>query len=162
VLLDFGGSGREIVRQPLQQIGIDEDALHLHRRQHAHHRTLQRFINSPLADLRETRLQQQPQPQSDVGILGCILRRAIDRHLIEADHRFSGASNVLERNALVVQVTQGKFIHAVTDIARFQHVGHQHGVIERSHVDVVALQHLDIIFEILADLQDRGIFQQGL
>ena len=48
-----------------------------------------------------------------------------------------------------------QFIHAMTHIARFKHIGHQHGVGEAHHVKAISLQHQHVIFEVLADFQHR-------
>ena len=53
----------ETYRNLAQEFGIDEDAFHFHRGEHAHQRAFQRLIDAKLAHGGEPRLQQQPQPQ---------------------------------------------------------------------------------------------------
>ena len=66
-LVDLGLDGRagggEIVGEAAQQLRVDEDAFHLHRREHGDQRALQRLVDGALAHGREARLQQQPEAQ---------------------------------------------------------------------------------------------------
>ncbi len=44
----------------------------------------------------------------------------------------------------------------------FQDVGEQHGVVERRDIDAVAMQHRQVVFQVLPDLEDTRVFQQRL
>ena len=53
----------------------------------------------------------------------------------------------------------GKFIHAMTALAGIEHIGKQHGVVDRCGVDAAFGKDQPVIFHVLADLQDRRVFQ---
>ena len=61
----------------------------------------------------------------------------------------------------MAQVAFRQLVHAVPDVARLKHVGHQHGVVDGFDVNAVTRQHLDIVLEVLADLEDARVFKQG-
>ena len=46
--------------------------------------------------------------------------------------------------------------------AGVEHVGHQHGVVERRDLDAVARKHQPVELQVLPDLEHAGIFQQRL
>ncbi len=56
----------------------------------------------------------------------------------------------------------GQLVHAVVVQARFQHIGHQHGVLDRRHLHAVARQHGHVVLGVLRDLEDGGVLQQRL
>ena len=160
--LDRGGGGGEFVRQAAQDFRIDQDAFHLHRGQDADERALERFVDGALSLCRKPGLEQQPEAQRHVRVLRRVARGVCHGHAVEGDHRLARARHILEGDAGVIEMALGQLIHAVADVARFQHVGHQHRVVDREDGDAVALQHLDVIFEVLADLEDRGVFEKRL
>ncbi len=59
-------------------------------------------------------------------------------------------------------MAHGEIIHAVRTLARVERVRHQHGVIERRHVDAVLGEHVEVVLDVLADLEDRRILEQRL
>ena len=160
--LDSGGSGGEFVRQAAQDLRIDQDAFHLHRRQDADERALERFVDGALSLCRQPGLEQQPEAQRHVRILRRVARGVCYGHAVEGDHRLARARHILEGDAGVIEMALGQLVHAMADVARFQHVGHQHRVVDRGDGDAVALQHLDVIFEVLAHLEDRRVLEERL
>ena len=157
------GAGRgEVVGEAAQQLRVDEDAFHLHGGQHRHQRAFQRLVNGELAHRGEARLQQQPEAQGDVGILRRIARGVGNGHQVEGDQRLAGACDLLEGDALVIEMALREFVHAVADVARLEHVGDEHRVIDGADGDSVALEHLDIVLEVLPDLEDGRILEQRL
>ena len=160
--LDSGGGRGEVVRQAAQQFGVDEDAFHLHRGQDLDERAFQRLVDRELAHRGEARLEQQPEAERDVRVLRRIARGIRHRHAVEGDHRLAGARHLLEGDALVVEVAERQLVHAVADIAQLEHVGDQHGVVDGIHRDAMTPQHFDVVFEVLADLEDGGVLEQRL
>ena len=69
---------------------------------------------------------------------------------------------LLERHAGMPEVAHGEIVHAVPALAGVERVGHQHGVVERRHVDAVLREDVEIVLDVLADLEDRRIFEQRL
>ena len=53
-------------------------------------------------------------------------------------------------------------VHAVRSPAGVEHIGHQHGVVERRDLDAVARQHLHVILQVLPDLEDALVLEQRL
>jgi hypothetical protein len=92
-------------------------------------------------------------------------RRGFQRHAIEGDLGFAGAGHVGELDGVVTEMKLGKFVHAVPVQAPFEHVGEQHGVVERRDLDPVAGEHLHVVLDVLADLENRSVreqrFEQG-
>ena len=43
-----------------------------------------------------------------------------------------------------------------------EHIGHQHGVVERVDLDAAPGKNLPVVFHVLADLEDAGVFQHLL
>ena len=55
-----------------------------------------------------------------------------------------------------------QLVHAVAVQPGLQHIGDQHGVVERRDADSVARQHPQVIFGVLRHLEHRRVFQQRL
>ena len=73
----------------------------------------------------------------------------------------AAASHILELGGGESQLRLCQLVHAVAMKAAFQHIGKQHGVIHRRHRDPVIGEHRLVVFEVMADLQDGGVFEQG-
>jgi hypothetical protein len=107
-------------------------------------------------------LEHVPKPQRDVGILGGVWRCLVQRHEVERHLGFAGAGDLLERDGLQTEMFFGQLVHAVPVQAGVQRVGQQHGVVNRSDVYAEAGKHRQIVLEVLADLQDAGVFEHRL
>ena len=118
-------------------------------------RPLQCLIDGHLVLRNETRFQQQPQAQGDIGIFRGIGGGAIERHLVEGDLRLAGARDLLEGNRLVAEMLLGELVHAMAVLAQFKRIGDEHRIVDRRHIDAAAPERLQIILGILADLEDR-------
>ena len=93
---EAGGLDGEFLAQLRQPRAIDLDPIALHLGNHGHERAIDPLID-PRASLdREARLQERVQAKSDVGILGRILGRPVDRHLAEGDRLLARAAEFLE------------------------------------------------------------------
>src|SRR3546814_13255265 len=62
-------------------------------------------------------LEQPPQAQRDVRILGGIFGRLVERDFGEADLALAGAAHILEADADMVEVDPGRLVHAVARTA---------------------------------------------
>ena len=160
--LDLALAIGKLVGKLGQHGAVHQNALMLHRFEHRNERPLQRFINRDLAFLQQARLQQFPQAKRDIRIFRRIGRGPVKRHLRKRDQGFAGARHVLEADRLVAQMLHRHFIHAMAVLAGLDGVGNQHGVIDGADIGAVAPQHLQVIFQVLADFQNAGIFEQRL
>ncbi|MNX86568.1 hypothetical protein D3C86_1184550 [compost metagenome] len=55
-----------------------------------------------------------------------------------------------------------QLVHAVAVQPAFEDVGDQHGVLDRGHADAAPRHDGEVVFDVLAHLQNRRVFQQGL
>ena len=159
---DLGAGFGEFGGEAGQNGAVDQDPLALHGGEHRRKRALQRLVDCHLALRHETRPEQHPEAERDVGILGRILRRAVERYAVESQHVLAGARDFLEGDRLVAEMLFGKLVHAMAILAGFDGVGHEHRVVEIDEFDPGLGEDEKIVFEILPDLEDRGILQQGL
>ena len=95
---------REFARQAGEIIAVDHDPGALHRLDHRGQRAVDHFVNARPALQRQPQLEQLPQPQRDVGVLGGIFGGARQRDFGKADLRFARAAHLLERQADMVEV----------------------------------------------------------
>ncbi len=102
------------------------------------------------------------QAERDVGVLRGISGRFLDRHAVKRDLVLALACDFAEGDRGVGKMQLGQFVHAVAVQPAFQHIGHQHRVVDGIKADAALKKHQRVIFEILAHLQHRRIFQQGL
>ena len=103
-----------------------------------------------------------PQAESHVGVFGGVLRRLVERHLVEGELVLARARHILECDRLVAEVEFGEFVHAVIVLAGFKDERDQHGVVDWRDGDAAALEDREIVFDVLADLEDGGVFQDRL
>ena len=155
----------EIARQPRQDLPVDGDAAHLHAGDHVDERALEAVVDlgAPLGG--KARLEEQPQPERHVGLLGRIRGRLVDRHAVEADGGLAGAGDRLEVDGRVPEVAVGELGHGVAGkavAAGVEHVGDEEGVVDGRDVDAVALQHHPVGLDVVADLEDGAVLEHGL
>ena len=140
-------------------IAVDLDPLLLHTGEDGDERAFQRFVNRHDLFRAQLGLENLPQAQGDVGILGGVFCRLVQRDPIERHLRLARSGNLLERNSVVLQVSLRQRVHAVIVLARIQYVRQQHRVINRRDIDVVRGEDREVVLDILPDLQDRRIFE---
>ena len=155
----------EIARQPRQDLPVDGDAAHLHAGDHVDERALEAVVDlgAPLGG--KARLEEQPQPERHVGLLGRIRGRLVDRHAVEADGGLAGAGDRLEVDGRVPEVAVGELGHGVAGkavTAGVEHVGDEEGVVDGRDIDAVALQHHPVGLDVVADLEDGAVLEHGL
>ncbi len=138
--LDGVHARAEILAERAQDVRIDADAGQFHVRQDRNHAAFQRFIDRGHAFARQARLQDMPQTQRDVGVLGGVARRLFQTDELEALGGLAGAGDLLEGDRLVTEMQFRQLVHAVAVQAAFHDIGQQHGVVERGDVDAVTVQ----------------------
>ena len=62
----------------------------------------------------------------------------------------------------MIEVALCQRISPVAATSGIEHVGHQHDVVVGSKLDVAQRENLQVVFQVLADLEDAGVFQQRL
>ena len=61
----------------------------------------------------------------------------------------------------LAEMAVGEIVHIVLAPASFQHEGTEHRVVDRRDLDAVAREDQRVVFDVLADLEDRRVFQHG-
>ena len=162
LLAEFCNPLFEIVRQGPQHLRIDLNTSLLHLLQHANQRPF-----DPLID-RDHMLRHQPgledivQRQRDVGILGGVIERRIEGYFLEPDFLLSGAGDLAELDVGAPKMQMGQIVEPVAVQPAIQHIGQQHRVVDRLDRDVIAGQHLVIVFGVMQHLERARVFQHRL
>ena len=82
--------------------------------QHLAHRHLDRLVDArELLVGGDLRIQRLVQLQRDVGVLGRVLGRALDVHLLEADPLRALAGHLVVGDGLQAEVALGERVHVV-------------------------------------------------
>ena len=102
------------------------------------------------------------QAPGHVGVLGGVVERLVQRHLVEGHLRLAGAGHVLELDGLVPEMQPRQLVHAVAMPAAVEHVGQEHGVVQGRDGNAVAGQHQRVVLEVLADLEDARVLEHRL
>src|SRR3546814_10752105 len=86
----------------------------------------------------------------------------LERDLIEGQLVLALAGDIGERDRLVAQIFVSQRVHVVAVAGGIQHVALQHGVVRnaREHV-AVACEHIDVVFQVLADFRTHGVFERS-
>jgi hypothetical protein len=153
---------RQFARQPRQDLPVNLDAALLHSHQNRCQRPLEPLVDACHAFRNQPYFQDMPKPECHFGIFGRISGCLVDRHLRKRDRVLARAGHILVADCLVAQPALRKRIHAMPALARIEHIGQQHGVIETRNFDVVLRHHQHVVFEVLPDLENRGILEQRL
>ncbi len=103
------------------------------------------------------------QAQGYIGIfrrIGCGL---FQLDLVEGQLLFTLARNGFKAGGAHAQVTICQRIHVMTAGCGVEYIGLQHGIgADALQLDAVVTQHVHVVFDVLADLFQLGIFQQRL
>ena len=102
------------------------------------------------------------QAPGHVGVLGGVVERLVQRHLVEGHLRLAGTGHVLELDGLMPEMQARQLVHAVAVPAAVEHVRQEHGVVQGRDRDPVAGQHQLVVLEVLADLEDTRVLEQRL
>ena len=101
--------------------------------------------------------------QRDVGILGRIFGGAIELDQIERDLLLAGPADVLERDAIVIEMLFGEIVERMAvEAAGIEVEAHHQRVVIGRDADAAAIQDDPVELEVVPDLQDRLVFQQRL
>ena len=150
----------------LGALGAEEPHVHPHPvaldpREHRHQRHLHLVAQRHEGIMGfEPRAQRPVQAQGDVGVLGRIRPRVLDRDLVERELLRALAGDVLVVDGAMPEVLQRQRIHVVAGGGAVEHVGFEHGV-ERGpgERDPGARKHAHVVLEVLADLRRPFGFQ---
>lgn len=162
LVLEGRGPLRQLAGEARENLPVDGDAALLHMREHGDQRPFEPFINARQTLGGKPRLQDVPEAERDVGVLGRIGGRLVDVDEVEAHRRLAGAGNVLVGDRRVAEPTFRERIHAVHAVAGIDHIGHQHRVVEALHGNAVPLHDEIVVFQVLGDLQHGRVFKQVL
>ncbi len=162
LLLELGHALGEDAGELVEAALVDGDAAHLHRRQHRWQRPLQRLVDRGQPLLEEAGLEVLPEAQRDGGMLARMVGGLLGRHLGEADARRTLAAHGLPGGGVVVEETLGDLVQAMAVAGAVQDIGQQHRVLDRGQGDAVASQHGHGVLDVVADLEDRGVDEDGL
>ena len=137
-----------------QPIAIDQHAGALHVEQHLADRHLDPLVD--VAQLRhrfDARPQRLVQAERDLGVLGRILGRAVERHVVEADLARPLAADLRVRERAPAQVPLRQRVHVVAAV-RLQHIALQQRVMhDPGQPDAVIGEHVAVVLQVLADLR---------
>ena len=152
---------REGVGHARERVAVHLHAGHFHFGQHGDEGAFEGFVDG--GDGRAVELGFEPRPEAvgDVGVFGCVFHGVGDGGAVEGDGLFAGAEERFDRDGQVAQIGFRQRVHAMGVEARVEGGGHEHRVIEGRDADAVAGEDLPVIFHVLADLQDRGVFEDG-
>ena len=72
---------------------------------------------------------------------------------------FFAAGDLGEFDVGVTQMQRRQLVQTVAVRSAFQDVGKEHRVVDGCDLDAVSRHHLHVVFDVVADLQDAGVFQ---
>ena len=101
---------------------------------------------------RKAGLEHAPQTQGHVSIFGGVFGGLVDGHAGEADEGLATSRHIAEGDGLVAEMQFGELVHAMAVAPGVQHIGHEHGVIERRHFHAMLAEHRPVEFGVLGDL----------
>ena len=153
---------RKVPRQARQYRAINGDAAPLHAGQHRHEGAFQGLVDRKHALRDEPRPQQLPQPHDHIGLLGGVGGRLVDDDAVEAQLCLAGAGDLAVIDGAMVEPVLRHRVRPVRKPAGVEHIGHQHHVIVRGHIDAVMGQHLPGEFQVVPDLEHGRVLEQRL
>ena len=151
---------RKFGREPCEMLAINLHAFALHRGNDGDKRTVDAFVNRRDSIGRQARLEFLPQPQRNIGIFSRVTRGIAQRHLRKAQLVFTRAADVFVSDAAMAKVKLRQFVHAMIMASRVEREAEHQRIVERRDQDAVPRENGHVIFEILADFQDRWIGHQ--
>gem|GEM_PF-3119453 len=165
--LEFEQALADLVALLRQQPGIDQDAGTLHAEEHVAHRYLDLFVDPPQAGVAvDLRLELLLQAQAEVGVLGGVGCRLVDRHLLETDLLRALAAKRFVGDRLQPEVAAGELAEVVPAdavAARFEDVGLEQRVVPHAgEADAVVGEDVLVVLQVLADLRLCRVFEPRL
>ncbi len=153
---------RETIRHAAQDISVYFDPVHFHICQYRHEGAFQAFIDRCHPIKMQARFEILPKAQSDIGIFCRIKAGLINGNAVKGDCGFPTAQQCFDRDGRMIEITLAQKVHPMIVQAAILRVAHQHCVIDRRHLDADPRQNLGVIFHVLTDFQNGGIFQHRL
>jgi hypothetical protein len=134
----------------------------LHVEQHRHQRLLD-FLVEPAQrrQLPDPRPERAVEPQRDVGILGRILTRALDRHRGERQLLRALARHVLVVDGLDAEVVPGGGVEVVSGRGAVEHVGLEHRVKFIPRNSIPKFRSTGVVLEVMSELRAGRVLEQG-
>ena len=164
-LLQPSGFAGEFLGQSGQPRAVDLDPVPLHLRHHRDQRAVDALVDLRPAFGREPRFQLLVEPPGDIGILGGICGRLVERHFAKGDRLAPGAAQFLEGQAGMAEMAFGQFVHPVTaadpvELAPGIEIeADDHRIVDRRYRHAVAREHVEIVFAVVEHLE-HGIIRQ--
>ena len=159
LLLELGHLLGELAGHAGERVAVDLDAVAFHLGQHRHEGAFEGFVDGGDAGRVELRLEDVPEAEGDIGILGGVAHGLVDGDLVEGDGGFAGAEQLLDGDGHVREVAFGERVHPVVVDAGIERVGHQHRVVDGGDAYAVLGEDLGVVFHVLADLEDGVILE---
>ena len=152
----------ELARQFRECLPVDGNAAAFHARQYLDQRTLQRLVDVRHALGGEPGLQNVPEPQRDVGVFGGIFGGLADFDTVESHPGLSGLGDFVVVDHRVIEIAPRQRAEPMIGAAGIDHVGHQQRVVVGRNRDPALRENLPVEFQVLADLEYAGVFEQRL
>ena len=155
VLTELGGHAREDLR-------VDFDPGSLHVDQNVDQRSLHGLVERGHFLRHQSGLQSPVQPHGDIRVLGGVVERLVQRHVVEGHLRLPHPGNLLVGDGLVTEHPLGQLVEAVVVLTAVEHKAEQHGIVDGRDVDVAVPKHGEVVLGVMGDLHHRRVFQQRL
>ncbi len=152
----------ELAGEAREHLAIDRNAAPFHAREHRHERAFERLVDRADALGDEPRLEQPPQAERKVGLLGAIGAGARDFDVLEGNERAALADDVGKRERRMLQMAGRKLGQRMPAEPGIEHIGHELHIVERGKLDVVTLERVQVRFQIVADLEHACALEQRL
>src|SRR5262245_24761805 len=85
---------------------------------------------------------------------------AVERCQIEGDGRAAAAEDLLGAQHVMAKMKLGKLAQLMAVATGIEDIREKHGVVDRLDRNVIAGEHGDRRFDIMADLEERGVLEQ--
>ncbi len=153
--------GAHLHAQLVQHGGVQAHAVQFHLSEHFHQRQVNFGIEALKLLVRHLGLDGVAETERKVRVLGGVLHGLVEVGLVEALHGLALANHLLEGDGLGVEPANTQVIQVVAE-AGVEHIAQHHAVITESvHRQAVTREHFEVVFEVLADLLDGGIGEEG-
>ena len=120
--LQLGHAQAELGGQAPEPVGIDADAGLFHVGQHRRHAALEGFVDGDEVFLRQPRLEDAPQPQGDIGVLGRVAGGRFQGDVFERFLALARARDLFERDGVVAEMQPRQLVHPMPVQPALQHV----------------------------------------
>jgi len=161
IMFEAGHGLGEFAREAGEDLPVDRDAALLHAGEDGDERALERLVDGEHVFGDEAGFQCAPEAEGDVGIFGGVISGLVEGDAGKADEILAGAGDFGKRDGLVTEMALGERIHAVRAATGIEHIGDQHRVVQGGDGNAVTGENEPVIFHVLTNFENGGIFQQG-